>query len=252
MTNEDRRGDQDGNRSGGGDRDRDRDRDRYRDHDRNRDQDRGREPSSDRDRERERGQRCGPPRCFRCQRVGHYANQCSWFDAPTASGDSQRARSSSPRRGYQGRSSSSGESRHTPELEKLERNVASLQEYVQLERAKKEEKEAKKKAKALAKQREEEERLERERSIAKRIEKKKRAEEKQLELAKSVDIQLDVGIEYRGKMHAIFDIADQKAGVAYGSEQEAGAEVQEAVGEGVNTGSDSGGEEEVTTVPNHE
>ncbi|GBG83632.1 hypothetical protein CBR_g37435 [Chara braunii] len=402
------RGDHDGYRSGGGVWDRDRDRDRYRAHDWDRDQDRGRKPSSDRERERERGQRCGPPGCFRCQRVGHYANQCSWFDAPRTTGDSQRARSSSPRRGFQGQSSSSGESRRTPELEKLERNVASLQEYIQLERAKKDEKEARKKAKALAKQREEEGRLERERSIAKKIEKEKRAEEKQLELAKSVDTQLflkigelrdeirqelrraikgknkaksqtsndeesgnesddgtndlnirtgqltinekrkrgeepvfedssppmivppkrtptrhkgmkeiktprsktrtprtkmksrtklrtggqrtpakkipakyetvghyqyletvrrelidcdaktleakcrDAGIEYRGKMYAIFDIAYQKAMVAYGSEQEGGTVVHEVVGEGMNTGGDSGGNEEVTIDPNHE
>ncbi|GBG66900.1 hypothetical protein CBR_g72655 [Chara braunii] len=112
----------------------------------------------------------------------------------TASGDSHRARSSSPRRGHQGRSSSSGESRRTTEIEILERNVASFEEKIQLIRSKKEEKEAKKKAKALTKQCEEAERIEREQSIAKKIEKEKRAEVKQMELAKSVEVQLSLKI----------------------------------------------------------
>ncbi|GBG84046.1 hypothetical protein CBR_g37923 [Chara braunii] len=67
-------------------------------------------------------------------------------------------------------------------------------EYIQLKRSKKEEKEAMRKEKALAKQREEEERMEREQRMARKIEKEKRAEIKQMKLAKYVDVQLSLKI----------------------------------------------------------
>ncbi|GBG71198.1 hypothetical protein CBR_g8501 [Chara braunii] len=190
MASEEPRNHQGGYNSGGGERDRSRDRERDQNWDRDRDRDRERARDGDRD----RNQRKGPPRCFKCNSIGHYANQCSWFDAPSTFRDSYRGRSTSPRRGHQAKSSSSGESQMASNIEKLGQNVASLQEYVKLELSKKSKREAKKKVKELAKQREEEERMERERRIARKAEKERKAKEKNLKLAKSVDLQLSLKI----------------------------------------------------------
>ncbi|GBG64822.1 hypothetical protein CBR_g48290 [Chara braunii] len=93
------------NINGGGERDRDRDHDRGRNWDREHDRDR--EQDRDQDRDPDRNQRRGPPMCFKCDKIDHYANQCSWFDTPSTLRDSYRGRSSSPRRGHQMKSSSS-------------------------------------------------------------------------------------------------------------------------------------------------
>ncbi|GBG75198.1 hypothetical protein CBR_g19711 [Chara braunii] len=92
------------------------------------------------------------------------------------------------------KSSASGEPRMSSEFEKLGRNVASLQEYVQLERSKQDEKEAQKKAKKLAKQKPEEEKIEREQRVARKKAKVWKAEERELKLAKNVDMQLSLKI----------------------------------------------------------
>ncbi|GBG69015.1 hypothetical protein CBR_g3715 [Chara braunii] len=113
----------------------------------------------------------------------------------------RRGRSASPRRNYGATvyRSPSADSKTTSKLEELGESVASLKEFIDLEKVRREEKERKrlakeeiKKREMEARQREEEERLAEEARCMRKLDKQRKREEEQLAMTKAVEMQLAV------------------------------------------------------------
>ncbi|GBG62478.1 hypothetical protein CBR_g30799 [Chara braunii] len=150
--------------------------------------------------------------CYGCKVVGHYHNDCwrFWTNEETrrrmeADGYqcppefARRGRSVSPRQQklVHLKRSPSEEPRTSSRLDDLGKTVATMKDFVDLEMARREVKEQKKREKELAKQREEEEqatveqarRIKEQREM-KKLEKQKRCEADREAITKAVDIQL--------------------------------------------------------------
>ncbi|GBG68375.1 hypothetical protein CBR_g2918 [Chara braunii] len=155
-----------------------------------------------------------PPVCFGCKVPGHYRSDCWRFWADTASRKQaerdgyacppefdRRGRSISPKRSYGAplHRSPSADSKTVSKLEELGERVATLKEFVELEKVRREEKEKKRLAREEARkkeleavQREAEECVAEEARCLRKLEKQRRREEEQLAMTKAVEMQLAV------------------------------------------------------------
>ncbi|GBG73425.1 hypothetical protein CBR_g16141 [Chara braunii] len=135
-----------------------------------------------------------PPRCFACNERGHYANQCKnrWWsrdDRPSTSSETGHGRSTSPR-GYPKETSTKEVDKLHLQIEELNRSLASVSEFVQSEKAKKE---AEEKARRHAEEdelRKMAEKEAREKKERKRLEKLQKEKERDAEFEKKMEMQL--------------------------------------------------------------
>ncbi|GBG63243.1 hypothetical protein CBR_g37328 [Chara braunii] len=149
------------------------------------------------------------PICYGCKVPGHYRSDCWRFGADSlsrrqAESDGyvcppefdRRGRSVSPRRatGTGIRRSPSIDSQTSSRLAELGQSIATLHEFVDLEMARRSEKEKKRHDKEEARLREEEERKAEAAKAGKKVEKLRKREEEQLELTKAVEMQLALRI----------------------------------------------------------
>ncbi|GBG76396.1 hypothetical protein CBR_g22143 [Chara braunii] len=145
------------------------------------------------------------PICYGCKVPGHYRSDCWRFWADPLSRRQaetdgfvcppefdRRGRSVSPCRAAATgiRRSPSIDSKTVSRLDELGQSVATLPEFVDLEMARRNEKEKKRREKEEARLREEEERKAEAAKAAKKMEKLRKREEDQLELTKVVEMQL--------------------------------------------------------------
>ncbi|GBG62879.1 hypothetical protein CBR_g34251 [Chara braunii] len=198
--------------------------------------DRGRDGQDYREGGYERESRRCPIRCFNCDELGHYANQCTQprrqrVSRPSSSTDSRGDRS-------QGKRSTSGELLESKVAE-ISKSVAAVCQYVEIEQQKKAMKERRKMEKKEAEERAEAEHAEAELKRKKKEEKLRRDAEKFEEVNKHLDIKValrvgelredvqeDVRFEIRETSNELCRTVargKQKAIPLPGSDQESGA-----------------------------
>ncbi|GBG85035.1 hypothetical protein CBR_g39499 [Chara braunii] len=151
--------------------------------------------------------RCPPPICFGCKVPGHYRSDCWKFWADPASRRQarsegyvcppefdRRGRSASPRRsnGATIQRSPSVDSKTVSRIDELGQSVATLWEFVDLEMARRNEKEKKQHEREETRRREEEERKAEAIRAAKKADKLRKREEEQLEMSKALEMQLSL------------------------------------------------------------
>ncbi|GBG67688.1 hypothetical protein CBR_g816 [Chara braunii] len=163
--------------------------------------------------------RRGPLVCFGCRVTGHYCTDCwrYWTD-PVARRQMEadgfvclpefnRRTTTSPSRDC-GPPPASTVQPATSRIDELDRTVASMQEFVEMECARRAERELQRREREEARRAEEAARAAEEERAARKLEKQRRREEEQMKMAK--------GVIYSTKVQTIFDLADKSAQERFG------------------------------------
>ncbi|GBG86995.1 hypothetical protein CBR_g44450 [Chara braunii] len=161
--------------------------------------------SNSREDRRDDPPRRGPPTCFGCRVVGHYHSECwrYWTNRVArrrmeADGYvcpvefSRRTATVSPPRGQVQQPLSGGDQGAHNQLDELGKTVASVQEFVKMERARRAEKEQRRLEREEARRAEAEARRAEAERAARKAEKLRKREEEQLAMAKAVEVQLSL------------------------------------------------------------
>ncbi|GBG71601.1 hypothetical protein CBR_g9017 [Chara braunii] len=166
--------------------------------------------SNSRSRERRQDQATGeasqrpPPVCFGCKMIGHYRSDCwrFWTDASTrrqmeAEGHTcptefDRRGGVSPPRAFRQPTAVQEDPAARAQLEELGRNMASMQEFIEMERARHAERELRRQEREAARIAEEKVVAAEAERAARKVEKLRRKEEEQLAMAKAVEVQLSL------------------------------------------------------------
>ncbi|GBG43979.1 hypothetical protein CBR_g77533, partial [Chara braunii] len=147
--------------------------------------------------------RRGPPVCFGYKVIGHYRSDCwrFWTDPTTRPQMEADGYICPPEFGKRGRSASPLRAQ-TPtmvnqpaahnRIDEIGRSVASLQEYVEMERVRRMEREQRRREREEARRAKEEFRRAEEERRARKAEKQRKQEEEKMAMAKAVEVQLSL------------------------------------------------------------